>query len=80
MSAVESYDGLCGIIHLYASSEKQVRCKYEFGHHGPHSWVKEKVSYNICGGITRQEVEERAAKGSPAAQAILAVMLESDKK
>ena len=76
MSSVESYDGLCGIIHIHSSSDKQVRCKYEFGHHGPHSWAKTQVGLHIFGGITREEVEERAAKGSPAAQAILA----TDKK
>jgi hypothetical protein len=38
MSSVESFDGLCGIIHQYADSDKQVRCLYEFGHHGPCSW------------------------------------------
>ena len=76
MSTVESYDGLCGIIHLYASSDNQIRCKYEFGHYGPHSWHKTRVGLHIFGGITRKEVEERAAKGSVAAQAILA----TDKK
>lgn len=38
MSSLESFDGLCGIIAIGASSEKQVRCKYEFGHEGPHSY------------------------------------------
>lgn len=42
MSAtVESYDGLCGIIYHYSTSDRQVRCKYEFGHGGPHSWEKQ---------------------------------------
>lgn len=40
MSSLESFDGLCGIIHLCATSDQQVRCKYEFGHSGPHSWDK----------------------------------------
>ena len=49
MSSLESYDGLCGIIHLNASSNQQVRCKYEFGHHGDHSWVKhEHHEYPVC--------------------------------
>lgn len=38
MSSVESYDGLCGVIHLGASSDCQVRCTYEVDHYGPHSW------------------------------------------
>ena len=50
MSTVENYDGLCGIIHIYSSSSKQVRCSYEFGHHGQHSWAKARVAYVISGG------------------------------
>ena len=49
MSTVENYDGLCGIIHLYASSDKQVRCTYELGHHGKHSWANKNVDYHISG-------------------------------
>lgn len=37
---IESYDGLCGIIHRGASSDCQVRCTYELGHSGKHSWDK----------------------------------------
>lgn len=37
MSSID-FDGLCGIIHLCASSNQQVRCKYKFGHDGPHSF------------------------------------------
>lgn len=40
MSTIESYDGLCGIIHLSSTSDQRVRCKYELGHTGPHSWDK----------------------------------------
>jgi hypothetical protein len=47
MSAVENYDGLCGTIHLLASSDKQVRCSYEFGHHGPHSWDNKIIGINF---------------------------------
>ena len=43
MSAVESFDGLCGMIHRYAKSSKQVRCLHEFGHDGEHSWVKNEL-------------------------------------
>ena len=48
MSAVESFDGLCGIIHRHSTSDQQVRCKYEFGHQGPHSWVKNEHSNKGC--------------------------------
>lgn len=58
MSTVENYDGLCGIIHLYASSSKQVRCNYEFGHHGPHSWENKKVAYHISGCTEDRWYEE----------------------
>lgn len=50
MSSVENYDGLCGIIHLASSSDRQVRCKYDFGHGGPHSWEKEIVEIVIHAG------------------------------
>lgn len=40
MSSIESFDGLCGIIYRMSTSEQQVRCKYKFGHDGPHSWEK----------------------------------------
>jgi hypothetical protein len=56
MSSVENYDGLCGVIHLLASSEQQVRCKYEFGHHGPHSWAKEQVGFSIVAGTFHHPV------------------------
>lgn len=38
MSALETFDGLCGIISYRSTFEQQVRCKYEFGHAGPHSY------------------------------------------
>jgi hypothetical protein len=38
MSGLEDTDGLCGVIHRNATSSQQVRCKYEFGHEGPHSY------------------------------------------
>jgi hypothetical protein len=48
--SIESYDGLCGIIHLYSSSDRRVRCKHEFGHSGPHSWEKVAVGLHIQAG------------------------------
>lgn len=50
MSSIESYDGLCGIIHLNSSSDQRVRCHFEFGHSGPHSWENKKVGLSITGG------------------------------
>lgn len=45
MSAIEDFDGLCGIISRFASSTQQVRCKYKFGHNGLCSFkVNEEVS------------------------------------
>lgn len=73
MSACTDYDGLCGIHARGATSSKQVRCHYEFAHGGPCSWTTKKLMLTIFGGITREEVIERAAKGSPAAKAILGI-------
>lgn len=58
MSTVENYDGLCGIIHLHASSDKQVRCDYELGHHGAHSWANKKVALHIFGGCINHHYAE----------------------
>ena len=48
--SVEDFDGLCGIIHLNATSDLQVRCLYEFGHGGKHSWEDVQVGLHIEGG------------------------------
>jgi hypothetical protein len=53
MSSIESYDGLCGLVHHYSSSDKRVRCNFEFGHSGPHSWDKKKLRLCIQGGSFR---------------------------
>lgn len=50
MSSIEDYSGLCGQIHLRSSSEKRVRCNYEFGHAGPHSWANKVIGLSIMGG------------------------------
>lgn len=62
MSSVENYDGLCGVIHLNASSDQQVRCSFEFGHHGPHSWEKKQVGLHIVGGVFAHDVEQWTQK------------------
>lgn len=73
MSALKSYDGLCGIISQYATSDRQLRCYFEFGHSGPCSYVKQEKVMCIrgCAGITISEIIERAQAGSPAAEAML---------
>ncbi len=50
----------------------QLYCQHEVGHHGPHTWERRPFA-RFGGGITREEVERRAAAGSPAAQALLAL-------
>ena len=64
MSTVENYDGLCGVIHRYASSDKQVRCNYELGHHGSHSWAKKKVAFHICGCTDNRYYKEEMFEAS----------------
>lgn len=59
MSTVDNYDGLCGIIHLHATSDKQVRCSYELGHHGKHSWANKSVAYHIFGGTEDRWYQEK---------------------
>lgn len=58
MSNIESYDGLCGIIHLYATSDKQVRCHHSLGHHGKHSWADKKIALHIVGGTENRHYAE----------------------
>jgi hypothetical protein len=48
MSSLENFDGLCGIIHLCATSDQQVRCKYKFGHDGPHSYEGTEYAGGQC--------------------------------
>ena len=44
------FDGLCGIIAPFASSDLQLRCQHELGHHGPCSWKKFERHFMIMGG------------------------------
>lgn len=60
MSSLESFDGLCGIIHVNSTSEQQVRCKYEFGHYGEHSWVKNVTKGPISGFFVHDTTIERS--------------------
>jgi hypothetical protein len=54
MSAtVEDYDGLCGIIPTFASSDLQMRCHFEMGHSGPCSFEKHRRHFVITAGCFR---------------------------
>lgn len=49
---IETYDGLCGIIAIFSSSDLQIRCSYELGHQGPCSFEKYKrhfIASSCCG-------------------------------
>lgn len=48
MSATTDFDGLCGIIHDCATSDKQVRCKYKFAHEGKCSWAANDDKGGCC--------------------------------
>jgi hypothetical protein len=56
---VENYDGLCGIIADFASSDNQLRCHYEIGHHGPCSFEKYKNHFRIIAGCFSRPDPER---------------------
>ena len=57
MITVENYDGLCGIIPTFASSDLQIRCNYEIGHGGPCSFEKYKRHFYFSCGCGRYEYE-----------------------
>ena len=60
MSSIENYDGLCGIIWKFSTTTQQVRCKYEFGHGGPHSYEKneDKLFHFISHDTTIERKED----------------------
>lgn len=45
--SIEDYDGLCGIIARFSSSDMQLRCQHPFGHNGPCSWEKYREQFVI---------------------------------
>ena len=57
MGSCEKYDGLCGIIAPFASSDLQLRCNYFVGHQGNCSWKKHEHFFHIQGGCGRNEYE-----------------------
>lgn len=73
MSTLDSYDGLCGIIANFASSDLQLRCNYCMGHHGPCSWEKYKERFMISSSCERDPAEYREEK-------FIESVLESQKK
>lgn len=54
------FDGLCGIIGRFTVAGP-IRCKFELGHVGAHSWEKYKEQFKIqshCGCSPEQVAEE----------------------
>ena len=58
MSSVENFDGLCGIIARFASSDLQLRCKYEFGHGGVCSFEKYKRYFIMQLGFSKEDYDK----------------------
>lgn len=61
MSSIENYDGLCGWIHPHCNSDKRVRCNYEFGHSGSHSWENKPLGFTIMAGCFANDMSEPGA-------------------
>ena len=61
MSHIESYDGLCGVIAPFASSDLQLRCEWCMEHVGKHSWEKYRSQFRIESSCGRSvaEIAER---------------------
>ena len=45
--SVEDFDGLCAIIPNWGGFDLQIRCKYEIGHSGDHSYEKYHKNFKI---------------------------------
>lgn len=58
MSSIESYDGLCGIIARFASSNLQLRCHYSLGHDGECSHKKYENFFIIKSSCDREDYEK----------------------
>jgi len=63
MSSLEGTDGRCGLIHPSATSDQQVRCKYAFGHDGPHSYSGTE-SKSPIGGVFVHPVDSDTQRSS----------------
>lgn len=57
-STVENFDGLCGIIPTFATSDLQIRCHYELGHGGPCSFEKHHNNFYCQAGSSLNEFEK----------------------
>ena len=58
MGSCESFDGLCGCIAPFASSDLQLRCKYFFDHDGECSWKKHQHYFHFTAGCDRGGYEK----------------------
>lgn len=65
MSTVENFDGLCGIIARFASSDLQLRCHYELGHVPPCSFEKYRSQFHIESSCRPQTEMERLMEKDP---------------
>lgn len=59
MSSTENFDGLCGIIAEFATSDMQLRCHYELGHAGPCSFKKYENHFRCMAGCFSRPDPER---------------------
>jgi len=59
MSSIESFDGLCGKIPTFASSDLRIRCKYEIGHYGPCSYEKYRNQFTLSSCCSNQTSPEQ---------------------
>ena len=59
---IETYDGLGGCIANFGSSDLQIKCSYELGHHGDCSWKKYQKQFRIFSSCSRYSPEEIAER------------------
>lgn len=57
MGSCESFDGMCGCIAHFASSDLRLRCNYPIGHDGDHSWEKHRRHFFYSAGCGRYDFE-----------------------
>lgn len=58
MTTIDNYDGLCGIIASFASSDLRLRCSYVLGHDGSCSFEKYRRHFSITGGCFINDFED----------------------
>lgn len=64
MSHIETFEGLCGQIATFASSDLQLRCLYSLGHHGKCSWSKYEKQFHIDGSCNAGPSAEQQFENS----------------